>query len=71
MNGTPICEDGESLAQGLEAWVDDVEGEVRGTRGLVSGERELGEYDALHLVPSLNAHPAWVNAVAGWIRARA
>jgi ferrochelatase len=25
----------------------------------------------LHLVPSLNAHPAWVTAVASWIQARA
>lgn len=27
--------------------------------------------EALHLVPSLNAHPAWVASVASWVRARA
>lgn len=32
--------------------------------------RELGGEDLL-LVPSLNAHPIWVTAVADWIRARA
>ena len=31
---------------------------------------DLGGEDLL-LVPSLNAHPVWVNAIAGWIRARA
>jgi ferrochelatase len=32
--------------------------------------RALGG-EALHLVPSLNAHPAWVGAVARWIATRA
>jgi ferrochelatase len=27
--------------------------------------------EALHLVPSLNASPAWVDALASWVRARA
>jgi ferrochelatase len=32
--------------------------------------RELGG-DALELIPSLNAHPAWVDAVAGIVRDQA
>jgi ferrochelatase len=40
--------------------------------GIRARERwhELGG-DELHLVPSLNAHPAWVGAVAHWVRSRA
>ena len=32
--------------------------------------QQLGGEDFL-LVPSLNAHPVWVNTVADWIRGRA